>query len=112
MQKLVHYFFEQRIELSMPVQSLNIDLSNAAICKRAFSSAFIKKELPSSFSLKNRRREGGGEGKREGGRRDTHTSSYRKLSYAGPSQCELRQEYSFLLFSKLGLYCFAGFYIP
>lgn len=32
----------------MPVQSLNIDLSNAAICKRAFSSAFIKKELPSS----------------------------------------------------------------
>ena len=31
---------------------------------------------------------------------DTHTSSYRKLSYAGPSQYELRQEYSFLLFSK------------
>ena len=61
----------------MPLQSLNIDLSNAAICKRAFSSAFIKKELPSS-----------------------------------QSQYELRQEYSFLLFSKLGLYCFAGFYIP
>ena len=32
----------------MPVQSLNIDLSNAAICKLAFPSAFIKKELPSS----------------------------------------------------------------
>ena len=31
---------------------------------------------------------------------DTHTSSYKKLSYAGPSQYELRQEYSFLLFSK------------
>ena len=31
---------------------------------------------------------------------DTRTSSDRKLSYAGPSQYELRQEYSFLLFSK------------
>ena len=29
----------------MPVQSLNIDLSNAAVCKLAFSSAFIKKDL-------------------------------------------------------------------
>ena len=31
---------------------------------------------------------------------DTHTSSDRKLSYAGQSQYELRQEYSFILFSK------------
>ena len=31
---------------------------------------------------------------------DTHTSSDKKLSYAGLSQYELRQEYSFLLFSK------------
>ena len=54
----------------MPVQSLNIDLSNVAICKRAFSSAFIKKELPSSFSLKNRRREGGGGGGGEEGGRE------------------------------------------
>ena len=29
-----------------------------------------------------------------------NTSSYKKLSYAGPSKYELRQEYSFLLFSK------------
>ena len=32
----------------MPVQSLNIDLSNAAICKLAFSIAFMKKDLLSS----------------------------------------------------------------
>ena len=31
---------------------------------------------------------------------DTHTSSDSKLSYAGTSQYELRQECSFLLFSK------------
>ena len=31
---------------------------------------------------------------------DTHTSSDRKLNYAGQSQYELRQEHSFLLFSK------------
>ena len=31
---------------------------------------------------------------------DTHTSRDRNLSYSGPSQYELRQEYSFLIFSK------------
>ena len=37
-----------KIELSMPVHSLNIDLSNSAICILSYSSAFMKKDLPSS----------------------------------------------------------------
>ena len=37
-----------KIELSMPVRSLNIDLSNAAICILSCSSAFMKKDLPGS----------------------------------------------------------------
>ena len=32
----------------MPLQSLNIDLSNAAICILSCSSAFVKRDLPSS----------------------------------------------------------------
>ena len=33
---------------SPTVQSLNIDLSNAAMCILSCSSAFVKKDLPSS----------------------------------------------------------------
>ena len=90
-----------KIKLRMPIQSLNIDLCNAAICRLSCSSEFMKKELPSE-NRRNRRRGG-----REVGKGtlqsfgnfnhpcsavcvypvlDTHTSSYRKLSYAGPSQ--------------------------
>ena len=35
-------------ELSMPVLSLNIDLSNSAICILSYSSAFMEKDLSSS----------------------------------------------------------------
>ena len=40
-----------KIELSMPVQFLKIDLSNAAIRILSCSSAFMKKDLPSSRGL-------------------------------------------------------------
>ena len=49
-----------KIELSMPVQSLNIDLSNAAICILSCSNAFMNlprlTEFPGFLSLENRRR--------------------------------------------------------
>ena len=44
----VLHILTTKIELSMPVHSLNIDLSNAAICILFCSSAFMKKDLPSS----------------------------------------------------------------
>ena len=64
-----------KIELSMPVRSLNIDLSNAAICILSCSNAFLNPprltEFPGFPSLGNGRREGGGGG-RGGGRRGRH----------------------------------------
>ena len=109
-----------KIELSMLVQSLDIDLSNAAICRLSCSSAFMNlrpTEFPGFLFLENRRRGGGGGG-RDGASQSignfnhpcsavwvypvlgTHTSSYRKLIHDGPSRYELRQEYSFLLLNK------------
>ena len=88
-----------KIELSMPVQSLNIDLSNAAICILSCSSAFMKKGVPRfSFLRKGGGRRGEGVSLSFGNVNHpcsavwvypvlgTHTSSYRKFIHARPSQ--------------------------
>ena len=116
-----------KIEVSMPVRSLNIDLSNAAICILSCSSEFMNKNLPSSQGFVLQKIGGGGRGGGWGWGKgvshpcsavwvypvlDTHTSSDRKLSYSGPSQYEL-EEYSFLLcrflytinFTTLSFFC-------
>ena len=51
-----------KIELSMPVRSLNINLSNAAIRILSCSSAFVKKDLPSSHGFFPREDKGDWEG--------------------------------------------------
>ena len=51
-----------KIELSIPLQSLNINLSNAAICILSCSSAFVKKDLPSSQGFFPREDKGDREG--------------------------------------------------
>ena len=48
----------------MPVQSLKIDLSNAAIFILSCSSAFVKKDLPSSQGFFPREDKGDREGPR------------------------------------------------
>ena len=132
MHKVCPLFFRtKKKEFIMHVQSLNIDLSNAAICRLACSSAFMKEDLLSceGFFPQKIGGEGRGGGREDGASLsvgnfrypcsavpvyqvlDTHTSSYRKLSYAGTSHYELRQEQSFLLFNKQ-VHCFVGFYIP
>ena len=116
-----------KIEVSMPVRSLNIDLSNAAICILSCSSEFMNKNLPSSQGFVLQKIGGGGRGGGWGWGKgvshpcsavwvypvlDTHTSSDRKLSYSGPSQYAL-EEYSFLLcrflytinFTTLSFFC-------
>ena len=120
-----------KIEVSMPVRSLNIDLSNVAICILSCSSEFMNKNLPSSQGFVLQKIAGGGRGRWGKGVSqsfgnvnhpcsavwvypvlDTHTSSDRKLSYSGPSQYAL-EEYSFLLcrflytinFTTLSFFC-------
>ena len=44
----VFHVLTTKIELSMPVRSLYIDQSNAAICILSCSSAFMKKHLSGS----------------------------------------------------------------
>ena len=55
-----------KIELSMSVRSLNIDLSNAAICILSCSSAFMKKDHLGSQGFIPKKI-GGGDGGGEGG---------------------------------------------
>ena len=66
---LVHFFFlTTKSELRMAVQSLNVDLSNAAICRLSCRGC-VYEERPSEFSgflsLENKRQ--GGRGGREEG---------------------------------------------
>ena len=63
---LVHVFFlTTKSELRMAVQSLNVDLSNAAICRLSCRGCVYEKrptEFSGFLSLENKRQGGGGKG--------------------------------------------------
>ena len=68
---LVHFFFlTTKSELRMAVQSLNVDLSNAAICRLSCRGCVYEKrptEFSGFLSLENKRQGGGGGGGEGGG---------------------------------------------